>query len=179
MSDATILLTLGLLLERPMSPAELADTAVERTGSGPDAAEFATVTTRFRASGLTTAVGGADALTGEGKAEFERRVVALLSTPEPGTFFTAVGYLGALDRETAESALRVRVENLRAQEKQFADTPPDIPRLFVIENEYGAHACRAEREWIERTLAEIEAGDLTWPVVEVTEEGWQWEPVER
>lgn len=188
------LLALGLLLERPMAPDELARTAAERAADGPlDALptpgpqEFAAVADALSGAGLTEAVAHADgtaqALTDRGRAEFARRVVARLGAPDrqPPAFLTAVGYLGALDPGSATAALRERVGRLRERagriERALA-AGDGVPRLFLIENEYALRMCRAELVWVEEVLAEIGAGTLAWPRVRVTENGWEWEPAD-
>ncbi|MCS0639599.1 PadR family transcriptional regulator [Streptomyces sp. LP05-1] len=188
------LLALGLLLERPMTPDELARTAAERATDStlegllaPEPQEFAAVAGALGAAGLTEAVARADgtahALTDRGRAEFARRVVARLATPDrrPPAFLTAVGYLGALDPERATAALRERVERLRERARRTERAlaaGAGVPRLFLIENEYALGMCRAELAWVEEVLAEIGAGTLSWPRVRVTENGWEWEPAE-
>ncbi|WP_307713639.1 PadR family transcriptional regulator [Streptomyces sp. V4I23] len=186
------LLVLGLLLERPMTPRELARTAAERAADSPVESlptpvdeEFAAVAGALREAGLTDAAAHSDGLsyglTDRGRAEFARHVVALLDTPDrqPPAFVTAVGYLGALDRDRATAALRERVGRLRERAgriEQALAAGGGIPRLFLIENEYALRMCRAELGWIEEVLAEIGAGALAWPEVRVTENGWEWEP---
>ncbi|MFH8638128.1 PadR family transcriptional regulator [Streptomyces goshikiensis] len=188
--NETILLTLGLLLERPMSPAELAATALERAAGSPlrpatpTAAEFATAATALRHAGQTAGHPGSHsethALTDRGRAAFGERVAASLAAPDPAqpAFHTAVGYLGALERDTAVAALRARTRGLRdraAELETALAAGAGIPRLFLIENEYALRMCRAELAWVEEALAETGTGALAWPRVEVTGDGWQWE----
>ncbi|MFG2718557.1 PadR family transcriptional regulator [Streptomyces sp. NPDC048416] len=189
--SASALLALGLLLERPMTPRELALTAAERAADSPleclpepGPEEFAAVADALSAAGLTEAVAGAEgpahALTDRGRAEFARRVVARLGAPDgqPPAFLTAVGYLGALDPGRATGALRERVERLReraARIERALAAGDGVPRLFLIENEYALRMCRAELAWTEEVLAEIDCGTLAWPTVRVTENGWEWE----
>ncbi|MFR9798077.1 PadR family transcriptional regulator [Streptomyces sp. MS06] len=186
------LMVLGLLLERPMSPRQLARTVAERAADSPvegpptpGPEEFAAVAGALGEAGLTETVAHADgpayALTGRGRSEFARRVVAQLAAPDrqPSAFLTAVGYLGALDEDRATRALRERAGRLRERAARIERAPAEsggVPRLFLIENEYALRMCRAELGWIEEVLAEIDAGTLAWPRVRVTENGWEWEP---
>ncbi|WP_269853340.1 PadR family transcriptional regulator [Streptomyces sp. RPT161] len=188
------LLSLGLLLERPMTPREFARTVAERAADSPvegpptpGPQEFAAVARALGEAGLTETVAHADgpayALTDRGRSEFARHVVAQLATPDrqPPAFLTAVGYLGALDEDRATGALRERSGRLReraARIEQALAASGSIPRLFVIENEYALRMCRAELGWTEEVLAEIGAGTLAWPRVRVTENGWEWAPEE-
>ncbi|MFH8571840.1 hypothetical protein [Streptomyces sp. NPDC017993] len=184
------LLTLGLLLERPMTVQELVDTARERAADSPVGArtpterEFASATVELRHAALTsghpTPGGDAHALTARGRADFAHRVRALLATadePQP-PFHTAVGYLGAMEREAAVAGLRARVVALRERAARIDATlagGSGIPRLFLIENEYARHMCGAELNWVDGILEEIGSGALTWPAVEITEDGWRWD----
>jgi hypothetical protein len=47
--------------------------------------------------------------------------------------------------------------------KSVRGLPPDLPRLFAIEEEYAQAMRRAELEWLRRTIAELKAGTLDWP----------------
>ncbi|WP_035847273.1 hypothetical protein [Kitasatospora azatica] len=182
--STTTLLVLGLLLERPMTPSELATTLAERAAESPlggalpapGEPELAAVAAELRSTGLTD---GQGALTDRGRAEFEHRVGELLATPaeEQPAFFTAVGYLGALDRSDALAGLRLRSERLRERAGQLAAARAagtGIPRLFLIETEYAHRMCLAELAWVQEVLGEIGAGTLAWPRIEVTERGWEW-----
>ncbi|MCX4851929.1 PadR family transcriptional regulator [Streptomyces sp. NPDC051658] len=186
------LVFLGLLLERPMTPRELARTLAERAADspveGPPApapTECAAVARALGEAGLTETVAHADgpayALTDRGRSEFARAVVTRLATfdRQPPAFLTAVGYLGALDEDRATGALRERAGRLReraARIERALAASDGIPRLFLIENEYALRMCRAELGWVEEVLSEIGAGTLAWPRVRVTENGWEWEP---
>ena len=184
----TALLLLGFLLERGMTEPELAATARERAaeapagGAAPGPAEIAGTAAALRAAGLVEAPDGTvQQLTDRGRSEFERRVGLLIATPEQAQpeFFTAVGYLGALDRETAVARLRTRTGLLRSRVDGLAAAMAvgsGIPRLYLIETEYAHRLCSAELAWVEEVLAEIGTGALAWPAVEVTADGWEWEP---
>jgi hypothetical protein len=43
------------------------------------------------------------------------------------------------------------------------DLPPDLPRLFAIEDEYTQAMRRAELEWLRRIIADLKDGTLEWP----------------
>jgi hypothetical protein len=45
------------------------------------------------------------------------------------------------------------------------DLPPDLPRLFAIEDEYTQAMRRAELAWLRRTIAELTEGTLEWPAM--------------
>ncbi|MFE3637427.1 PadR family transcriptional regulator [Streptomyces sp. NPDC059168] len=186
------LLSLGLLLERPMTARQLTRTMAERAADSPvegpptpGLEEFTAVAGALGEAGLTETVADTDgpvyALTDRGRSEFARHVADRLASPDrqPSAFLTAVGYLGALDEDRATNSLRERVGRLRERAARIERAPAanaGVPRLFVIENEYALRMCRAELAWVEEVLAELDAGTLAWPRVRVTGNGWEWDP---
>jgi hypothetical protein len=48
-------------------------------------------------------------------------------------------------------------------DSMLRDLPPDLPRLFAIEDEYTQAMRRAELEWLRRIIAELKEGTLEWP----------------
>ncbi|PWI42527.1 hypothetical protein [Streptomyces sp. ICBB 8177] len=173
-----VLLTLALLLERPMDADELAATAAERAADSPigaltpTSAQFAVALTRLLHAALTESHPergrAAHALTARGREAFTTAVRDLLGADDTDRppFHTAVGYLGALAPEAALAGLRERAAALRARAARIAAAErgsEGVPRLYVIENEYAGWMCRAELEWAQRTAAEIERGTLAWP----------------
>jgi DNA-binding PadR family transcriptional regulator len=109
-------------------------------------------------------------LTPAGAAELDTWVRHLLEepTPEYPRFGAALMFLGALRHK--EEAIKVLERRAKAYEVEIANVdtklrqvPPDLPRLFTIEEEYGQAMRRAELEWIRRTIAELNDGSLEWP----------------
>jgi hypothetical protein len=39
---------------------------------------------------------------------------------------------------------------------------PEVPRLFMLEEEYRRAVLRAELEWLQSVIADLDAGTLTW-----------------
>jgi DNA-binding PadR family transcriptional regulator len=111
-------------------------------------------------------------LTGAGADELESWLRQLVEEPsrEYPRFGAALMFLGALRRkEEAINALERRVTAFEA-EIAAVDTilhglPPDLPRLFAIEDEYTQAMRRAELEWLKRTIAELRDGSLEWPAM--------------
>ena len=77
-------------------------------------------------------------------------------------------FLGALrHKEAAITVLERRAAAYEAEiatfDSRLRQLPPELPRLFTIEEEYGQAMRRAELEWLRRTIAELREGTLEWP----------------
>jgi DNA-binding PadR family transcriptional regulator len=171
---------LGLLLERPMHPYEMASTLRERNkdtsfkinpGSLYDTVE-SLAKHRWIEPVETVREGNRPertvyAHTELGRQEFVAWLDELVRVPvdEYPKFVAAVAYLGALGPERAADALEERArhlaERVEGAETALADTV--VPRLFMIEVEYVRHAWQAELHWARHTAAEIRSGSLPWP----------------
>ncbi|WP_410621379.1 PadR family transcriptional regulator [Amycolatopsis sp. cmx-8-4] len=174
---------LGLLLERPMHPYEMASTLRERhkdssfkinPGSLYDTVE-SLAKHRWIEPVETVREGNRPERTVYthtelGRQEFVAWLDELVRVPvdEYPKFVAAVSYLGALGPERAADALEERARHLAARvegaETALAGTVGQgAPRLFMIEVEYVRHAWQAELDWARRTAAEIRSGSLPWP----------------
>ncbi|MEV4331852.1 PadR family transcriptional regulator [Streptomyces sp. NPDC049597] len=177
------LAVLGLLLEQPMHPYEMATTLRERdkdssfkikTGSLYDVVE-SLVRAGWIAEHSTERAGRRPertvyAHTELGRKEFMSWLDELVRTPvkEYPSFLAAVSYLGALGPERAVLALRERIARLdeeidQARQAQAEVLGQQTPRLFVIELEYALTMAEAERDWARQIVGEIQDGTLTWP----------------
>ncbi|GAA4605665.1 PadR family transcriptional regulator [Actinoallomurus liliacearum] len=178
------LAVMGLLMERPMHPYEMASVLRDR---GKDASVrinrgslYDVVAAMERESWITprerVQEGNRPArtvyeLTETGRAVFVERVDEQIRNPrrEFPVFLTAVAYLGALGPDGARAALRERADRLRTtiadDERALADAlrSEQVPRLYVIEVEYALHMARSELAWVEATAEEIADGALPWP----------------
>jgi DNA-binding PadR family transcriptional regulator len=109
-------------------------------------------------------------LTPAGADELDSWLRQLLEEPsrEFPRFAAALMFLGALRRK--DEAIKVLERRASAFEAQIAasdamirDLPADLPRLFVIEEDYAQAMRRAELDWLRRTVAELKDGSLEWP----------------
>lgn len=179
-----VLPLMGLLMERPMHPYEMAATLRER---GKDAAvrvnrgSLYDVVRAIEAEGWIRAVetvrdGGRPArtvyeLTDPGRDVFTTRLDHQIREPgrEFPRFLTAVAYLGALGPNGALAALRERETRLDAlidhDREVLARAREIAPRLHVIEAEYAIHMLDGERAWVRAIADEIRVGTLTWPTI--------------
>jgi DNA-binding PadR family transcriptional regulator len=80
-------------------------------------------------------------------------------------FIAAVSIMFGLPPEEASQALETRVRRL---EDELADTQgtlteyAQIPRLFLLEEEYRRAVLEAQISWLRGVIADIQAGRLTW-----------------
>jgi DNA-binding PadR family transcriptional regulator len=80
-------------------------------------------------------------------------------------FIAAVSILFGLPPEEATRALEIRAQRL---EDELSDTKaalsdhPQVPRLFLLEEEYRRALLEAELSWVRGVIADIRDGRLTW-----------------
>jgi DNA-binding PadR family transcriptional regulator len=81
-------------------------------------------------------------------------------------FVVAVSILFGLAPEEAQAELERRAEKLAAAlvdtESALAGVPAELPRLFLLEEEYRRAMLRAELDWVRGVIADLRAGHLTW-----------------
>ena len=109
-------------------------------------------------------------LTEAGSDELQSWLHELLEEPsrEYPRFAAALMFLAAI--KSKDEAIRVLDRRAGAFEVQIAASealiraaPSDLPRLFVIEEEYAQAMRKAELEWLRRTIGELKDGTLEWP----------------
>jgi DNA-binding PadR family transcriptional regulator len=103
-------------------------------------------------------------ITDAGLAELADWVRELIAVPEREVprFEAGLSVLGALGPDEVAELLRGRLAMLerRIADDQDALAKTDVPRLFLIEEEYALAIRRAEAEWVGGFLTEIEDGSL-------------------
>jgi DNA-binding PadR family transcriptional regulator len=105
-------------------------------------------------------------ITDAGAETMQRWLTAMLPAParEFPEFPAALAFLAALDPETVRELLTRRIaaqqQRLAAIEEQ---APPDLHRLFLIEDEYRAAMLRAELAWLRALVDDLATGRLAWP----------------
>jgi DNA-binding PadR family transcriptional regulator len=81
-------------------------------------------------------------------------------------FLAALSILFGLPPEEARAELELRAARLAAQvaEAQAGLTglPPELPRLFLLEEEYRVAVLSAEVAWLRGVISDLDAGRLTW-----------------
>lgn len=188
MSNLLALAVLALLNERPMHPYEMAFEMRTRHLEGVIKLNYGSlysVVEALEREGLivpreTVREGRRPertvyALTDAGHGELNTWLRELLRTPakEYPRFAAGLALLGHLPVEDATALLKERAHRLEAEidQAQFildtclrgsqGRTP--VPRLFLLEIEYGLMLRESELHWVRRIIAEIENGTLVWP----------------
>ena len=177
------LAVLELLGEEPMHPYEMKQKMHERVYERAipvKAASIYDTVERLAAAGLIEPVETSREgrrpertiyrLTQVGADELRAWLRQLLEEPsrEYPRFAAALMFLGALGRK--DDAISVLERRAAAFDMQIAATdamllavPADLPRLFLIEEDYAQSMRRAELDWLRRIIAELKDGTLEWP----------------
>jgi DNA-binding PadR family transcriptional regulator len=180
--DMVALTTLGLLSEGPCHPYEIQRMLRDRHKS------YAVGKTRtlYRAIEELETLGYIEAvetsrdgrrpertvyrITPEGREELENWLADLLAAPvdETPVFSVAMGLLGYITQQRAESALTRRLITLQAKlialdaTLKLAQDDLGLPRLVLLELEHAMALASAELEWVRRIIADMQSGELIW-----------------
>lgn len=173
-----VLPLLGLLLEQPRHQYALLTDLRARYGRRVRTGSVYTLVGSLREAGWIQPV--EEESTGEqpgptafqvtpaGRAEFQRRVVADLTDPDPTNatrFITALAYVGILDRATAIATLRARIDALtrRAEEWERSVETSGLAPIFMVEAEFVASQTRHDISWLERFIGQVTDPGYPWP----------------
>jgi len=81
-------------------------------------------------------------------------------------FIVAVSLLFGLPVDEARAQLELRAERIAAQladsRRALEAVPPELPRLFVLEEEYRIAVLEAELTWLRGVIEDLRAGRITW-----------------
>jgi DNA-binding PadR family transcriptional regulator len=93
--------------------------------------------------------------------DWTRELISVVDAEHP-RFAAGLSVLAALPPdeviELLQARLRILEESLRAQRAAIDAAVVDVPRLFLIENEYTAAVVGAEAAWVASLLAELTSG---------------------
>jgi DNA-binding PadR family transcriptional regulator len=177
------LLALGLLAllspGQPMHPYEMA-TVLRRTGKEQDMpvkwGSLYTVVGNLAKHGLIEPVETARAgrrpertrysITEAGRVELHDWMADLVSDPaeDRPRFAAALSVLGVLSPDEAAQLLRLRLSaldrELTVRRTTLATDAATVPRLFLVEEEFGIALRAAEAEWVRGLLGELRDGTL-------------------
>jgi len=173
------LAVLAVVLERPLHPYEMASVLRSR-GKDQDMpikwGSLYTVVGNLEKHGLIEVVGNERSgarpertvyrITDAGREELTDWVRELIGTPEreQPRFEAGLSVLGVLSPAEAIALLRTRRVALQSQvdgqRAALAGTAGDVPRIFLIEDEYDLAIRTAELTWLDGLLAELADGTL-------------------
>ncbi len=171
------LAVLSVLAQRPMHRYEMASFMKAR-GKDRDMdvkwGSLYTVVQNMERHGLVEAIGtsrqGARPertvyrITDAGRAEMRAWTRELLAEPEPERprFAAGLSVMAGLSPAETAGLLRARLvalgERIAAQRAGLAEHGREIPRLFLVEDEYRLTLLEAEETWVRALIAELEAG---------------------
>jgi DNA-binding PadR family transcriptional regulator len=106
-------------------------------------------------------------ITDAGWAALREWVADMLSAParEFPEFPAALGSLMILSPDDVTARLEKRAADLRdslAADRAGMAAVPDLPRLFLLDDEYSLAVREAELRWVDGILAALRSGELTW-----------------
>jgi DNA-binding PadR family transcriptional regulator len=173
------LAVLAVVLERPVHPYEMASVLRSR-GKDRDMpikwGSLYTVVGNLEKHALIEVVGNERSgarpertvyrITDAGREELPDWVRELIGTPEreQPRFEAGLSVLGVLPPAEAIALLRTRREALQSQvdgqRAALAGTAEDVPRIFLVEDEYDLAIRTAELTWLDGLLAELADGTL-------------------
>jgi DNA-binding PadR family transcriptional regulator len=173
------LAVLSTVIQRPMHPYEMA-TLMRGRGKEADMGikwgSFYTVVRNLTKHGLievvdTTREGARPErtiyrITDAGRAELVDWVRELISTPEPESprFKAGLSTLAVIPPDEAMSLLRERLERLERENTALRENldnhRDEVPRLFLIEDEYEIALREAEAAWVRALIDELTSGSF-------------------
>ena len=81
-------------------------------------------------------------------------------------FIVALSMLFGLPVDEARAQLELRAERVDAQladsRQALEAIPPELPRLFVLEEEYRAAMLETELTWLRNLIEDLRSGRITW-----------------
>src|SRR5207237_3468325 len=104
------------------------------------------------------------AITDAGRAELEdwaRELLATVESEQP-RFQAALSVMAVLTPDDATDLLARRLtaltDQIRADREQLSTAAREVPRLFLVENEYALAILEAEAEWRRALVAALSGG---------------------
>ena len=103
-------------------------------------------------------------ITEQGAATLRRWLRTMLSTRarEFPEFPAALAFMPLLDCDDVRQQLRQRVDALEGRLAELDQAPPELPRLFLLEDEYQRAVAQAELAWVRGLIDDLGSGEITW-----------------
>ena len=108
-------------------------------------------------------------LTAAGRVALDTWLETVLSTPprEFPDFPAALSLLSLLEPADARALLEARAQHLTERLAELTVEIEDLPRLFLIEDEYQRAVTEAELRWVRAIVDDLRNGRLTWDPAEL------------
>ena len=177
LANRLVLPILGLLVERPAHPYELATRLNDRYRFlSTQRSSVTTLAKSLAEAGLirpqrSKRVGNRPArkayeLTDAGMKEFRARVTTHIEkAPAASARFTlGLAYIGILSRTKAAAALRRRVVSRRAELDAIPILHPGGIEVHMIEMAYWKAVLEAEIQWLSTLIDRITSREIAWPI---------------
>jgi len=98
-------------------------------------------------------------------------------------FIAALSLLFGLSPEEARAELELRNERLAEQlahtERALEESPPGLPRLFLLEEEYRKAVLEAQLMWVGGVIEDLREGRLDWSEESLRETAAQFLPLDE
>jgi DNA-binding PadR family transcriptional regulator len=106
-------------------------------------------------------------VTEAGRTAMREWTADMLSTPAPEfpEFPAALASVMVLSPDDVTARLEKRAADLRASmaaDREAMAVVPDLPRLFLLDDEYTLAVREAELRWVDGVLDALRSGELTW-----------------
>jgi DNA-binding PadR family transcriptional regulator len=103
-------------------------------------------------------------ITDKGRRTLQQWMRTVLSTPSRDfpDFPAALSLTASLPPAEVRSLLEARIRALETRVAALKTPVPNLPRLFLLENEYMAALVRAEIAWLRGIVADLRSRRLTW-----------------
>ncbi|TDV46864.1 PadR family transcriptional regulator [Actinophytocola oryzae] len=182
------LVLLSLLAEEPMHPYRMHEMIKERgkdkiANVGARNSVYQTIDRLVRAELIAVRETARDErrpertvyeITDTGWAALREWTADMLSAParEYPEFPAALASVMVLAPEDVTARLERRAADLRtamAADREAMTVVPDLPRLFLLDEEYSIAVREAELAWVEGVLAALRSGELTWSAAWIRE----------
>jgi DNA-binding PadR family transcriptional regulator len=103
-------------------------------------------------------------VTEAGRQTLHRWIETMLSIPERDfpDFPAALALVAVMQPEEVLRSLETRAAALRLRLAESDLSVYDVPRLFLLEEEYKRTLLAAELAWVQGVIEDLKSGDLTW-----------------
>ncbi|PRX46949.1 PadR family transcriptional regulator [Prauserella shujinwangii] len=113
-------------------------------------------------------------ITGAGRTTLHRWMREILSRParEFPELPAGLSFAALFGPDEVRQWLEHRAAELERSLAELSQRPPDLPRVFLLEDEYRSAMVDAELRWVRGIVGELRRGTLTWDTERLRSFGW-------